>query len=234
MEDKKLMSNKNIFDNIISKKRRGFGLLLALVVLLGGLVMIAVMYNSVSMFSRTFSEYRHGYVDAITAHNFIERTKGNIVAFNNAQGAAGGSVLHSAGNNDPNFNVDIDNLEGLVIARNNFDIKENGEQRVEVEVLDANYRVGSISPAFPPDEILHLPPSFFAGAGGMGVHEFEEIGDSGYDYNQFDVTGPGGTGAGHRNYGAYLIRVRVYNTSLVNDQPRLVRTTEEAFVQVIP
>ena len=227
------MITKSISNNIAYKKHKGFVIVLALVVVAVGLLIITFMFNSVSSFTRYFSEYRRAYVDTVTARKYIELVKGDLVAANNARGAAGDSVLHGLENQDPSFPAGaIPDLRGLLILSNNegrFEIDDpiniNGPQRVEVRVYDANYDVNGLVDPFP--DVNELPPSFFVQGG--SVRDWTEIGDSGRDYNKFDEDGSGK--GNHSDYGAYIIRVKIYNTA--NNAERLVRTTEEAFLQVI-
>ena len=234
MEDKKLMNT----NNTISKKRKGFALILALIVVGVGLIIVAFMFNYVSSFTRYFSQYRQTYLDTATARSYVEKIKGYIVHINNHRG----TVLHGQENQNPDFPANtITSLNGLLISGDSSMpnisllvdeiININGPQRVQVHVYDANYSVEGISDAFPHHEIYELPPSFYI-AGGSDK-DWVDVGDDGSDYNKFDEDPPSSKGA-HGNYGAYLIRVRIYNTATTNRQERLVRITEEAFVQVIP
>ena len=233
----------NIINNITNKKRKGFALVLALIVVAIGLILVAVMFNSVSSFTNFFSEYRQAYVDTIIARNYIERMKGEIVAENNARSGTGVGVLHGIQNQDEGFPENaITSLEGLVVYdatspdRFSFIVNENvnGPQRVEVIVYDANYRVEGIdSSSFPLADIYELPPSFFVEGG--AAPDWVPIGKDGSDYNEFEEPVLAMKGA-HSNYGAYLIRVKIFDTanSTYHNPDRLVRVTEEAFLQVIP
>jgi len=238
MEDKKLMKNKNIFNRFTSKKRKGFALPLALCVVAIGLLIITFMFDSVSSFTRHFSEYRQVYVDTITARSYIERVKGEIVAVNNSRVDTSETVLHGPENIDPELMPEITTLDGLLIANiaNNggtFQINENisvnGPQRVEVRVYDANYNVEKLVPDFPMNNNMNdLPPSFLV-EGGVGPSWSKEA-TGGEHYNPEDEIDEGKVVA-YRDYGAYLIRVRIYD--LANQSEKLVRTTEEAFLQRI-
>ena len=228
---------------ITNRKREGFALALALFVVTVGLILIAALFNSVSSFTNFFSQYRQAYVDTVIARNYIEIMKGEIVAENNSRAGTGAGVLHGIENQDEAFpDNTIKSLAGLIIHDgvnpnrfdNSFVENINGQQRVEVTVYDANYRVGGIdSLAFPHDELYELPPSFYVEGG--TAPDWVPIGKDGSDYNEFDVT-PNPTKGAHSNYGAYLIRVKIYDTanSTYSNPDRLVRTTEEAFLQVIP
>jgi hypothetical protein len=232
MEDKKLMNTKEIMNNRAAKKREGFVLIMTLIIVIVGLGVIAVMFNSVTQFTGIFSQYRQVYVDTITARNYIEIMKGGIVATNNARD----TVLHGPDNQSPSFESDIRNLDGLLITGDNNefildrDVNIIGPQRIEVRVYDANYTVHRIVPDFPINELYELPPSFFAG--GSVRPDWYNEGQDGSDYNRFEEL-PIGGGA-YEKYGAYLVRVKVFNKAYANKPEKLVRTTEEVFLQVIP
>jgi len=233
----------NIMNSITNKKHEGFALILALIVVGVGLILIAAMFSTVTTFTRFFSEYRQAYDNTIIARNYIEMMKGEIVAENISRGGAGVGVLHGKENQDEAFPENaITNLDGLIIYDGvnperfafSADVNLNGPQIVEVNVYDANYRVEGINSAtFPIADLHELPPSFYI-EGGSGP-EWEDIGKDGSDYNEFEEPYVGFSGA-FSNYGAYLIRVRIYDTanSTHGNPERLVRTTEEAFLQVIP
>jgi hypothetical protein len=231
-------------NNITYKKRKGFALVLALIVVAVGLVIIAAMFNYASQFTGFFSEFRKAYIDTVTARSYIEHIKGEIVADNIARG----SVIHGPGNDDPTFPVNhIKNLDGLLIKgiegkENKYFINDtfeklNGPQRIEVRVYDANYSVKAIDTStFTIDELYELPPSFYAETELM-PDWVDETKDN-TDYNEFEETRD--YRGVYETYGAYLIKVRIYDTARTSLTPenrppmRLVRTTEEAFLQVLP
>jgi multidrug resistance efflux pump len=110
MEDNKLMSINiiNMLNKITYKRREGFALVLALVVVSVGLIIVTFMFSSVSNFASNFADYRRVYVDTITARGYIEQVKGEIVAVNNRRN----EVVHGLQNQDANFDTTIDSLEG--------------------------------------------------------------------------------------------------------------------------
>ena len=235
--------NNYILNNITSKKHEGIALVLTLIVVGVGLLIIAFMFDTVVNFARYFSETRQVYVDTVTARSYIERVKGEIVAVNIARVANGEAVLHGEDNLDSTFPEGaIKSLNGLLITSKygdfiiNDEININGPQRVEVRVYDANYSVEGIATedeGFPHDDIYELPPSFLYGED--AARDWTNIGDDGSDYNKYDEDPKM---SAYENYGAYLIRVRIYNTSNTfrpsEETKRLVRTTEEAFIQYVP
>ena len=240
------MNIKNLLNNM-SQKREGFGLILALIVSTIGLVFVALMFGSVSTFSEIFSEYRRGYIAEITASSYIEMAKGQITEANRRRRlntVPALPVLH--GRDIANFRSLFDDdiiqsVDGLLLREdegfgeaegfNRLLPPENG-LRVRVRVYDMNYRMENIninSPSFSTPAgagFEGLPPSFFMFGeeifdmmkiGLDGTYEVHDMGD---DFRAiFD------------NYGAYLIRVEVFDASNI-DRP--IRTTEEAFVQYVP
>ena len=232
---------KNVLKVMISGKREGFGVILALVVSAIGLVIVAYMFTSSSLFNTVFSRTRGSYIDEITASSYIERMKGFITVTNVNRSDDSKPVLHGVQNQEEGYNTEIDSLAGLIImgeggstADFNFseDIRENGPQRVDVCVFDANYlsRTLKLDPMPPPvfshDDLLQIPPSFFAT--GTGVMDWMDIGKYG-SYEEAEKPFLDGL---YGRFGAYLIRVKIFNTA--NNESRLVRTTEEAFVQLMP
>jgi len=235
------MNTKNCMS---SRKREGFALALTLIIVVVGLLIVSAMFSSVRDFTGFFSEYRRAYTDIITANSYIERVKGRIVAINNARASFDIPVLHGSENQDRKFNTIITHLNGLIISGDEFtpgfedefiigeESTVNGPQVVIVRVYDANYNVETIDEdEFTDADFNELPPSFFIAV--IDEPDWKDIGSDGSDYNQFESPYDDAR-ALYDKYGAYLIRVKIYNLVGRNNRPVLVRTTEETFVQVIP
>jgi hypothetical protein len=105
-----------------------------------------------------------------------------------------------------------------------------GRQRANIEVFDMHFKAEWVNyNAFEddPNDMKDFPPVF---------NMTGDVGSGGYD-SLGDHKGPGaGSGVSSgadeldpEKYGAYLIRVRLYD-----HQGKLLRTAEEAFVQILP
>ena len=236
-----MKSIKNVLKDIIFRKREGFGVILALVVSAIGLVLVAYLFSFSSGFHLIISKSRGGYIDEVTAASYIERMKGLITATNVVRSNDKKPVLHGVQNQDDVYSAQIDCLAGLIImgeddSTASFDFSENitinGPQKVQVSVFDANYLARSLKldladpPAFSREEVLQLPPSFFVT--GTGVLEWVDIGKYG-SYEEVELPYLKDI---YNRFGAYLIRVNIFNTT--NNEDKLVRSTEEAFIQLMP
>ena len=221
---------KNISNYINSKKRGGVGVIMAVVFSLFGLLLVALMFNSTTDFVRLFARHRRVYVDSIIASNYIERMKGAITTENVRRRENDTPVLRGEENNEPTFEgVFINSVDGLLLEDGFGLLLENieGQQRrVEVRVFDAFYLPRNLAP-FTMSDYERLPPSLFM------IGELEpDWAVTGRDgrYEEFFAELEANMELAWRTLGAYVVRVEIYDT--LND--RLVRVTEEAFIQFLP
>jgi hypothetical protein len=209
------------------KARKGVALVLALAVVVVGGVIIGLTFDFVYGFSWISTEQRGSYVDHTTVLSAIQAKIAQIIDDNKTAG----KTMHV-----PALGYDSGTTPAngsLVLAQLRFgepwSEEISGTQRVVTEVFDMHFMPEWVNYDIlrsNPDEMKDFPPVFhMAGVAGSGG--LKNVGDH---------TGPGaGTGVSSGgeeldpdSYGAYLIRVRLYD-----HQGKLLRTAEEAFVQIL-
>jgi hypothetical protein len=218
-----------------NKARKGVALVLALMVMAIGGAIIGLTFEFVYRFFWTSTELRGTYVDHTTVLSVIQSKIAQIIASNKADG----KTMHV-----PDLLYDSDEKNevppngSLVLSQLRFGspwsetTKMNsgaGLQDVVTEVFDMHFKAEWVNyDAFEGNlaEMKDFPPVFNMEddvAGGL-----DSVGDEisvGFDKNKVG----GGGGLESSKYGAYLIRVRLYD-----HQNNLIRTAEEAFVQILP
>lgn len=225
------------------KKRRGSALLLALGIIVIGSALVAAMFELSTAFSRTAGVQHQGYFDHITVADHVERAKGFLVMINNQRELADRPVLHGPGNTS--FSADITALAALQLTQNDDGIAgalsvdtgvmrtKNGSQRLIMQVYDANYNPESVT-ITNLDELSQLPSSLM-----LGLSRTEESGT--VKTGTFISAGSRDpeiqnrlSGVAYEDYGAYLIRVRLFNIDTNGlEQGTPVYELEEAFFQTV-
>jgi hypothetical protein len=232
----------------LNKARQGVALALALMVVLIGGIITALTFDFVYRFAWISTEQRGIYVDHTTVLTVIQTKIAQIIEDNKAAGKTlhVPSLLKLYDLRDRN--IDVQDEDKLTLRDLSFDRPGddpddfpwsesvqlssemgNGNQRAVVDVFDmhfnpewVNYDVFKSDPAAMKD----FPPIFNM-KGTVGAGGYNPVGDH---------KGPGastGVSSGAdelppNRYGAYLIRVRLYD-----HQDKLLRTAEEAFVQIL-
>ena len=227
---------------LVNKTRRGVGLIMALVVLLVVSTIIALTFEIVFNYSWFSQQDNVGFVIHSTMLDVMEAEKALIVGTNHD---AGQVVLHGRSevlkesqrtwSPPPPFELlKVDDLRLADYPKTitiGGGISGAGRQTIEVDVFDmffgpawVDYDVLRLNAAemeaFPP--VYNMEPE--GGASGMEAIDEKDI--AGIDK---DVISDKISGLSPENYGAYLVRIR-----LLDRNGKLLRTTEAAFVQIIP
>jgi hypothetical protein len=211
------------------KPRKGVALVLALVVVLVGGGVIALTFDIVSRYGCFSVSQRRIYVDHTTVLDLIQATKGWILANN----VDNGKTMHA-----PGFNYaaaaaapikgSITHLNDLrftdaVLSRDVTLSSGVGRQRAVVQVYDMLFNPEDVNEIVleDPVQMQDFPP----------VYKLKVRDDIVEAEGEHRAPGTGTRDAGidldPDRYGAYLIRVRLYDNA-----GKLLRTVEEAFVQV--
>jgi hypothetical protein len=217
----------------LDKARKGVALVLALVVVLVGGLIISATFDFVYRFSWISTEQRGGYVDHTTGLSLIQAKKAQIVESNRVAGKTMHvpALLYDSGATPANGSLVLSDLRfGSPWSESANMSSGTGPQKAETEVFDMHFMpewVDYSSFGSDPAAMKDFPPVFNVagevGSGGLGsVGDHKGPGAGSTDPNAGDELDPD-------RYGAYLIRVRLYD-----QQGKLLRTAEEAFVQILP
>jgi hypothetical protein len=208
-------------------------LVLALVVVLVGGTIVGLTFEFVYSFFWISTEQREIYVDHTTVLSVVQSKIAQIIASNKAAG----KTMHVPALGYDSGALPTDNSLVLSDLRFGSPWSETtemssgaGPQRVETEVFDMHFMADWVDYDVlrdNPDEMKAFP-SVFNMVGDVGSGGYGEVGDH---------TAPGASSGSvgdpdaldPDSYGAYLIRVRLYDY-----QGKLIRTAEEAFVQILP
>ena len=221
----------------LSNSHRGVALIMALVVVLVGGALIAVTFSLVFNYVSFSVEQRGTYVDHTTVLHLIQSTKAYIVSSNDVRSFDLG-VMHAPGftyADESSFVDHIDKLRFPAAFDPNLDMdisinSGSGRQRATVQVYDMFYEVGRVQEPLLSnrDQMKELPSVYKLK--GVGSNSFEnENGENHGDANSGSNDNYGESELDPMRYGAYLIRVRLYD-----NKNKLLRTAEEAFVQILP
>ena len=223
-----------------ARRRRGFILVMALIVILVGAALTVGMLVLTEGFSRGSIFQRLAYEQHIDVANEVKRIEAFLIKTNQDRYEGGGRVLHGQGYTADDYGNPINRLEDLQVTEHPDVLstdRTEGHQRLIVQVYDANYRIADLTkdllehPArlrsFPPSL---LPPSF-SGTGSSSSSEGSAT----------DPSVSGGGGSGHVSisqekiygiYGAYLLRVQLYTRRDGSAPWRFQRGAEEGFFAV--
>ena len=223
-----------------ARRRRGFILVMALIVILVGAALTVGMLVLTEGFSRGSIFQRMAYEQHIDVANEVKRIEAFLIKTNQDRYEGGGRVLHGQGYTAADYGNPIKRLEDLQVTEHPDVLstdRTEGNQRLVVQVYDANYRIEDLTkdlmehPAklrsFPPSL---LPPSF-SGTGSS----------SSPDGSTTDPSVSGGGGSGQVTisqekiygiYGAYLLRVQLYTRRDGSAPWRFQRGAEEGFFAV--
>ena len=222
------------------RRRRGFILVMALVIVLLGTALSVGMLVLTEGFSRGSIFQRLAYEQHIDVANEVKRIEAFLIKTNQDRYEGGGRVLHGQGYTADDYGNPINRLEDLQVTEHPDVLstdRTEGHQRLIVQVYDANYRIADLTkdllehPArlrsFPPSL---LPPSF-SGTGSSSSSEGSAT----------DPSVSGGGGSGHVSisqekiygiYGAYLLRVQLYTRKGDGAPWHFQRGAEEGFFAV--
>lgn len=227
----------------MNKSRKGVALVMALIVVVVGGAIIAATFNFVFRYAWFSQEEKVGYVDHTMIVDTIQSAKAYIVKTNSDDAKMMHAVKlepHQNNWNGPNP-TPLFNLNDLRIDYKNngtisFDkaVSESGvggvgRSRITMAVYDMFFKPEWIDEDVlknNPEQMKDFPPVFNM----VG----EVTGDSMTSEGEHKAPGSGsndgfssGDDLSPDTYGAYLIRVRLYDS-----RNELIRTAEEAFVQI--
>jgi len=249
VEDKKLKRQT------MNKSREGAALAMALVVVMVGSTIIAIIFNITFRHAWVGTAERAGFIDHATVLSFVQNARARILETNIANAANGITVRAGAvRSNWDNVNADPplpwDSLivnypindpannrtNQLMISRESFDVADGaGRGRVDVTVFDMFFAPGWLNwPAIINStyhaEIMRTLPAV------IRITPSETVAEWGDEDGETDILGRTPTDGGNEPppadpglIGAYLIRAELFD-----NQNRLVRVAEEAFFQVLP
>ena len=213
----------------MNKSRKGVALIMALVVVVVGGALVAVTFDVIMRYAWFSPQEAVAFVDHTVMIDAIQAAKAHIVHTNNTSGA----VMHAQGLRNLHDGWITPNpllwLDGLFIYSADIPlgggIGGGGRQRVTLAVYDMLFDPGWISP----DALRtqDIPPIFNMVGETMGGGMTPE-GDPTDQSIYYDDRGMGGEYLDPELYGAYLIRAQLYDHRNV-----LIRTAEEAFVQIL-
>ncbi|MDR3231691.1 MAG: hypothetical protein LBT65_09625 [Synergistaceae bacterium] len=225
--------------SVIFRRRRGVALVLALLVILIGSSVAAMIYDTSFNFSLQGQLQKEIYVDHTTVLDTVQTVKGFIISTNSSDTKA----MHT-----PNYVYSddastISSVRALRLGPASIpdsplslscDIvvsNGTGPQHLEVSVYDLCYKTGDLEASVrnDGDQMMELPPPFMMKGVTGGVGGVVSTGDT---LVVGDLAAPLDDPAGEldmEKYGAYLIRVRLRDAGR-----RQIRMAEEAFVQVLP
>jgi len=229
---------------------------MALVVVLVGSVIISIIFN-ISFNQAWFaSRERAGFIDHATMIHHVQTVRASIAQANIDNGSIMSNRQlrenwEDEHRNDPitNTTLTLGDLQvihvgvppgqdpfaapiGVPIFNGtwNEDVADGaGRDRVEITVFDIFFRPGWINRgAMTTAQLMALPPSFIMEAGAT-ADSFEDEGWATTPDLPVDPPDPPEPGLEPGSFGAYLIRVELFDSDNV-----VVRRVEEVFVQVLP
>jgi hypothetical protein len=229
------------------------GLVMALSIVVIGTVLIAAMFNLSTVFTRTATFQRRGYIEHVSMASYLEKAKGFIVQLNEGREADNMPVLHGSGLPVSLDGVNLDSvtftgMTALQLTQDEDGIADalsidmalhtpNGPKRLVMRVYDANYLPSWVAISNWQDQAL--PPSLMLYADDLNKNgeDLEGLDDNNLTENSIDGDNLSGGGVHnksqqYRDYGAYVVRLELYD--IHNDGTGvLARDIEEGFFQAI-
>jgi hypothetical protein len=228
------MKNQIAFEGNLLRRDQGIALVMALVIILVGATCASLLFDITFRFFWVSQPQRNTYVNHTTVLDAIQTTKGYILSTNSADGV----VMHPP---DFNYSKTIKSLSdirfpALELSKDMRVENGVGAQRLVVQVYDIFYNANNLDASLLSDQnqMRDLPPPISKmgdlSSGGDNIRPEGEktISDTGGN----DSIGGGGLMLDPGKYGSYLVRVLLYDVDK-NDNSKLVRMAEEAFVQVL-
>ena len=225
-------------------KRRGFALPMALVIVIVGTVLSALILDMGYSFLFSMQDQESVYMDHIIVSDYVEAAKGWLAQHN----VENGFVQHAL--RRPNPDIPVQSIFDLLLDdppdtpltdrllsfdREALYRKGNVERRVTVNVFDAHYYKEDLNPALLNDaEQMRLmpPPINVVASPTNTAGSFKDIGDGadatkGFSYDKENSR------YSWSKYGAYVIRVQLYDVDKSGKRV-LKRFVDEGFYQVLP
>jgi hypothetical protein len=257
MEDTKLKGRsfliflKTFLIFLRRKKRRGWALPLALVIVIVGSMVVAFAFHATIQFRRTTEWQQEVYMEHTRVTDYVEEAKGRISAYNSATNEA----LHVA--NIENDAVKIQSPQDLQITAVpggepdglSLDMTlPGGRQAVTMRVYDVAYSSEKLASSIPDAVLAQIPaPMLVFRKASMDTDL--DIGNEGYDGSKetsgdsYFFAGSGGSGTTFegqdveitrrlslKQLGSYLVKVELFDVD--GGERRRRRLVEEAFFQI--
>ena len=228
-------------EGLAAVRRKGEGLILALVIVLFTSALAALLFDMGLHFSSGVRRQQTLYTDHIRVKEQIQAIKGWIVQTN----IDAGEIMPPRHYTNP-LTTSIDRLAVLMFDEPELSFDQNvtglgvGEQRIVVNVFDLHYFITQLTSPLvdDPEQMRLLPPpiNIYKDPGNPDYDPMESLGEA-----ITQDTGPGGDERQNNyypwdRYGAYLVRVQLYgrrNPDKTNAPLVLTRTAEEAFFQIL-
>ena len=217
------------FLKLFRRRREGVALILALVVMLVGGALAALIFEMGLSFSSTTRRQRDHYTDHTTGTNYIQEAVAYITKTNND---AGKVVLHR-----PPLSVEdrtVKSLEGIRFRIDEIsrDVRE-GRNRITVNVYDVSYDDIDDSLKNKLEEMRELPPPlnlYYTKNGGAAIMEVD--GDGAITNDKLPHRKENSWRDILEHYGAYVVRMRLFRTDETGHE-KWVRTIDQGFFQIV-
>lgn len=227
------------FLKAVTSKHEGVALILALLVLVIGGVLAAVIFDISIAFLNTRRQQRVTYIDHALVVDIAQQVMGFIVETNSRDG----TVMHPEGYSGTD--VRIDDLSTIRFTDTPHDLLSSdrtfgsgaGLRYCTINVYDTHYLPGQLQSSIrnSPEQMKELPPPIYI--------TLNRISSGGNMENDASATTPElGPGTGESGmpqgpdwstYGSYLIRIRLFHVD-EHGARILRRTVDQAFIQVLP
>lgn len=217
--------------SLFLRRRKGAGLVLALVIILIGSALTAAMFEMGSAFMVSMGFQQNIYSDHTVGLNYIQEAIAFITRTNNAGGRI---VLHRPPvSHDTRIITSVQDIQ-FPEEQLSFDQKVPGflDLWARLSVFDVSYHGISAEMESHPEERKALPPPlniYGTSSGGSGM---KNDGDGALASDKSPYRYDEEMKANLENYGAYLVRVTLYRRDR-QDRVSVVRKVEEGFFQVI-
>lgn len=206
-------------------------LITAMIVVLVGSLLVTAVFQVMISFHTAMQTGQMSYQDHLNVTDYIEGAKGWITQINQVDGR----VRHPVGLLNNTTQV-ITNVNTLVFTDPALSVDETlGKQRLVMRVFDSNYRARQIDSSLrnDPDAMRMLPPPLsLLEQAANNIASMNDVGHRTDPTGYIALDEQEVFAAFFRNYGAYLIRVELFNDDGHGGEV-LARRAEEAFFQFI-
>ena len=229
----KIEARRTLRKRIWGARRRGMGVLVALLVVVVGSVLVGGIFALTYTASHLSQKRGEIYSDQMLISSRIERAKGSILAsIDEAQVA-----LHASPrglqwkSRPPIYHLNELMIDGAFLS---FDETiEKARRRIILNVFDVTYIATQI--ASPLREDLKDMPPMLAVLPPASADPNIEMENEGFTEGDIERNDPlddyDNAGINLDLFGAYLIRTQIFNTEI--DSNKAYRVTEEAFFQIL-
>ncbi|MDR1623111.1 MAG: hypothetical protein LBS00_12120 [Synergistaceae bacterium] len=217
------------------RRREGVALVMALGIVLVGSIIVVMIYDVSFLFAWRSGIQQNVYMNHTTMISAIQAAKGYILQTNSddPNGVMHVSVVMNSG--DAISSVNDLRFSDAKLSYDRTITDKAGRQILEMRVYDMFYEIDKLEDSLTNDtnQMKELPPPIRLP--GTGIIDGDKLADEGKSNIVDKRTNEGFSGSGSlplEKYGAYLVRVSLYDVDPRGGR-KLVRTAEEAFVQVL-